>query len=623
MKPFFSKPVSLSTYIFAWIAASGFLICLAWVAGAMILDSRSYQRDRMEDADRIAALLVKLSEESFTSNRWTETEKILNAVTESDSQILSSRVLDLTGAVVASCDRCPDILPASGSDHGAGAGIGGTHTMGSGPGEGFFVAREIRSPNSGRRIGTLEVRYSGKEFGTARKTRILGYAATFLVLTGIMLVVVRFSVKFAIIPGVRIMEQVRKATLSDEEISLRGTGITELDEMGRILEHSFRTLRRAQAMLEEHVRTRAMSEMAFGVAHDFNNYLAAIVANRESVERMLAESPVPVKKIRESLASIEKAALDAETLIRKVFLLGRHPEEEPEQALIRADSLVSEAVSILEGKWKSESARRGIRYAVRKQSEPLEMTGVPGDLRTALINLLANALDAMPSGGAVDVGALRTGDSVTFFVEDTGPGVEEGLREKIFEPFFTTKAPHGTGLGLAIVKRVAAAHGGTTSCLPRKDGARGTRFELTIPFLREGRPEAPRPPLPPDGETLHSRKILLVDDDELVLEAMANILQHLGQRVDLYSNGLEALAAFRDKRHPVVISDIGMTPINGFEVARRVKEIAPETTVILISGWSLEKDEVRRSGTVDHFLPKPFRLNDVREMLRNIPQRKG
>ncbi|HBO69019.1 MAG TPA: hypothetical protein DD658_02270, partial [Deltaproteobacteria bacterium] len=248
----------------------------------------------------------------------------------------------------------------------------------------------------------------------------------------------------------------------------------------------------------------------------------------------------------------------------------------------------------------------------------------PRALQQVLLNVLTNASDALEGREAprIRITVLAAGSMVSIQVQDNGIGIDEHRQKELFRPFYTTKE-HGTGLGLAIVKRVAAAHGGTTSCLPRKDGARGTRFELTIPFLREGRPEAPRPPLPPDGETLHSRKILLVDDDELVLEAMANILQHLGQRVDLYSNGLEALAAFRDKRHPVVISDIGMTPINGFEVARRVKEIAPETTVILISGWSLEKDEVRRSGTVDHFLPKPFRLNDVREMLRNIPQRKG
>lgn len=621
MKPIFSKPVSLSSYIFAWIAASGFLLCLAWVGGAVLLDARGSRREKIESADRIAAVLAGLSEESFYGNRWTEVEKTLNAVAAADPRILSTRVLDLTGAVVATCDRC--LFPSPAANR-----ISGGEGMGTGDGTPrqrtpLLISREIRSPNSGKRIGTLEVRFSEAEFGLAWRYRLLGYLVVFLAITAVMLVVVRQSVRFAIAPGIRMMEQVRRATLSDGEISLQGTGILELDEMGKTLEKSFRTLRRAQAMLEDHVRSRAMSEMAFGVAHDFNNYLAAIVANRERVEGMLSQAPLPLPRIRESLAAIEQAAQEAETLIRKVFLLGRHPEEAPARALFRADALVSEAVSILEGKWKIEAARRGIRYSVRKAAEPVETTGVQSDLRTALINLLANAIDAMPSGGAVDIGVFRTGDSVTFFVEDAGPGVPEDLREKIFEPFFTTKAPHGTGLGLAIVKRVAAAHGGTASCLPRGDGAGGTRFELTIPLLREGAPDAAPPVSSPDEEALPAWEILLVDDDEPVREAMANILRHLGQRVDLFSNGLEAVAAFERKRYPVVVSDIGMTPINGFEVARRVREIAPETTIVLVSGWTMEKEELRKQSAVDHFLPKPFRIHDVREILRKIAGEKG
>lgn len=608
MKPIFSRPASLSSYIFAWIAASGFLLCLAWVGGAILLDARGNRREKLESADRIAAILAGVSEESFYRNRWTEVEKTLNAVAAADPRILSTRVLDLTGAVVATCDLCKNPSPAAKRMSGRAS---------------WLVSRQIRSPNGARKIGTLEVRYSTEEFGVAWRYRLLGYLGVFLTITAVMLVVVRQSVRFAIAPGIRMMEQVRRATLSDGEIGLQGTGILELDEMGKTLEKSFRTLRRAQAMLEDHVRSRAMSEMAFGVAHDFNNYLAAIVANRERVEGMLSENPLPLKKIRESLASIEQAAQDAETLIRKVFLLGRHPEEAPARTRFRTDSLVSEAVSILEGKWKSESARRGIRYSVRKAAEPVEATGVQGDLRTALINLLANALDAMPSGGVVDIGVFREGDSVTFFVEDVGPGVPEELREKIFEPFFTTKAPHGTGLGLAIVKRVAAAHGGTASCLPRKDGGEGTRFELTIPLVREGAPDASRPVSSPDEEALPAWEVLLVDDDEQVREAMANILHHLGQRVDLFSNGPEAVAAFERKRHPVVISDIGMTPINGFEVARRVREIAPETTIVLVSGWTMEKEELRQQSAVNHFLPKPFRIRDVREIFRKIAEERG
>lgn len=606
MKPIFSRPVSLSTYIFAWIAAAGFLLCLAWVTGAILLDAQSSRREMIVSAERIASVLAGLSEESFYANRWSEVEKTLNAMAAADPRILSTRVLDRTGAVVAACDRCRE--PSSGFSLQKSS---------------LLVTRDIRSPNSGKTIGTLDVRFSGKEFGMAWRYRLFGYLGVFLAITAVMLAVVRLSVRIAIAPGIRMMEQVRRATLSNGEISLQGTGILELDEMGKTLEKSFRTLRKAQALLEDHVRSRAMSEMAFGVAHDFNNYLAAIVANRERVEGLLLEEPLPRDRIREALAAIEQAAQEAEALIRKVFLLGRHPEEAPARTLFRADSLVSEAVSILEGKWKIGAARRGIRYSVHTAAEPIEASGVPSDLRTVLFNLLANALDAMPSGGALDVGVFRAGDSITFFVEDTGPGVPEDLREKIFDPFFTTKAPHGTGLGLAIVKRVAAAHGGTVSCLPRRDGSGGTRFELTIPLLRAEVPAAPPPDAAPDEEALPAWEILLVDDDELVREAMANILRHLGQRVDLFSNGLEAVAAFERKRYPVVVSDIGMTPINGFEVARRVRAMSTETTIVLVSGWTMEAEELRKETIVNHFLPKPFRLNDVREVLRKISRERG
>ncbi|MCL5966850.1 MAG: response regulator, partial [Deltaproteobacteria bacterium] len=229
-------------------------------------------------------------------------------------------------------------------------------------------------------------------------------------------------------------------------------------------------------------------------------------------------------------------------------------------------------------------------------------------------NMIGNALDAMPDGGTVSAGADRDGDNVVFFVEDEGSGVPEAIRDKIFEPFFTTKAPHGTGLGLAVVRKIAAAHGGSAGCLPRPDGRPGTRFFVSIPLEPPASVPAPAQEAAPRGEPVR-HDVLLVDDDPLVLEAMEEILRHLGHSVTSCRSGPEALEALGKGSYSVVLSDIGMSPMNGFEVARRVRAASPDTRIVLMSGWSMEDREQEAYGFVDRFLQKPFRRKDVAEVL--------
>jgi len=588
---------------------AGLAAALLAAAAAYVVESRTHRAEREGEADRTARLLAVTCEDAFFRNDWPAIEKVLRFVGESRPDLLAARIADMAGAVVADWSARPGLWfpppPPGGAAEGGGRRVAAGKSA-------LLAARPIVSPRTGRRIGFLEILFDEERFLSARRARTAWYAGAFLSVGLFVLLVMRVSVERALAPARRVVEGIRAAAYASGPAPTARTGVAELDELTGVFAEVYEQVRRAQRLAEESARARAMSEMAFGVAHDFNNFLAAIVMNHERIHEALGTHPVPVEVLREAAANIDVAARNAEALIRKIFLLGRHPGEAAERVRFRCDVVVGEAVSVLEGMWRAAAQRRGVRYEVLEESEPVEAFGAAEDIRSTLVNLIVNALDAMPGGGAVTVGVLRDGEQATFFVEDEGPGVPAKIRDRIFEPFFTTKAPHGTGLGLAVARRVAAAHGGRVECLPRRDGRRGARFVLSIPL--EAPPAAadtrPRSSSPfPGGR----RRVLVVDDDPMVLAAARAMVESLGHSVAACRSAEEALAALSEGDYDTVLSDIGMAPTNGFELARRVKAARPGTFVILMSGWHLDETEDRSAA--DCFLPKPFRREDVARVL--------
>jgi CheY-like chemotaxis protein/anti-sigma regulatory factor (Ser/Thr protein kinase) len=251
-----------------------------------------------------------------------------------------------------------------------------------------------------------------------------------------------------------------------------------------------------------------------------------------------------------------------------------------------------------------------VRVETRLGAVP-RVEGHPAELREVLTNLILNALDALPDGGTLSLVTRAVGNHVEIVVADSGVGMPEAVRRRIFEPFFTTKGPRGTGLGLAMAYGIVTRHGGQIT-VESQEG-RGTEFTIRLPAARRA-PPAPAPgmALPPE----RAARVLVIDDEPEVRDTLADILQAEGHQVVATSSGAEGLARFGEDGFDLVMTDLAMPAMSGWQVAEAVQARVPGLPVVLVTGWGVEvpADQLRKSG-VARVLTKPFRLDSVRELL--------
>lgn len=239
-------------------------------------------------------------------------------------------------------------------------------------------------------------------------------------------------------------------------------------------------------------------------------------------------------------------------------------------------------------------------------------------LREAVLNLVLNALDAQPNGGAIRLVAERKGSNVELSVADTGVSIAPEVQSRIFEPFFTTKGERESGLGLAMVHSIVERHGGTTSVSGRP--GEGTTFTLQFPAegaanVVEGVPTAIM-----QARELPNLRVLAVDDEAPLAQLVAALLRLRGHRVVTANSGEEALDLIRNQPFDLVLSDLGMgAGMTGWELATEVRALHPDIAFVLATGWGAEIDpqEARGRG-VDAVLAKPFRGAQLERLIESL-----
>jgi GAF domain-containing protein/CheY-like chemotaxis protein len=367
---------------------------------------------------------------------------------------------------------------------------------------------------------------------------------------------------------------------------------------------AFSELRAAQDQLVRTEKLRAMGEMASGVAHDFNNVLSAILGR---AQLMLTRVEDP--KLRQWIHVIERATLDGARTVRRLQDFTRIRRDHPVVPM-DVNQVVQQTLEATESSWRQESRSRGIEIdVVTSLAAPLpEISGDPAELREALTNLVLNALDAMPGGGTLALSTRESDGHVEVTVRDTGTGIPAAIRHKIFDPFFTTKGPKGTGLGLSMTYGIIARHGGRISV--ESEEGHGATFRLIFPIsdTADERPSVP----PPIAVRAPSLRCLVVDDEEAVATVLGDMLLAEGHRVDVVDNGQEALERFREAQFDLVLTDLAMPGMSGWEVARAIKDVRTTACVVLVTGFGVElSGEDLRKNSVDLVLAKPVRLQDI------------
>jgi GAF domain-containing protein/CheY-like chemotaxis protein len=372
------------------------------------------------------------------------------------------------------------------------------------------------------------------------------------------------------------------------------------------LRAALRTVEESQQRIVQGERLRALGELAGGVAHDFNNVLAIIVGRAE----VLGET-VRGGDEQRHLQVILKVAQDAAQTVRRIQEFTRMRRARPMQALdLRA--LVEEVAEVTRSRWKDEAQARGITYDLRVEAQPVPIVaGDRSEIREALTNILFNALDAMPGGGTVTLRTGVEGDHVVGVIQDTGVGMSPEVCQRIFDPFFSTKGERGTGLGLSVVYGIVTRHGGDVRV--ESEEGRGSVFTLRLPL---GGDAVEAAPAPPSSTAPTTGRVLVIDDEPLVVESLCDLLRRDGHTVTSCTSGEAGLACLATTPFDLVITDLGMPGMSGWEVARTVKARRPGVRVAMITGWGdqIDADQAERDD-VDYVVAKPFRRADIRRIV--------
>lgn len=359
-------------------------------------------------------------------------------------------------------------------------------------------------------------------------------------------------------------------------------------------------------------KLRALGQLASGVAHDFNNALTAILGRAQLMRRQVKDV-----SLTHNLDVIQTAAEDAAATVRRIQTFARQsPAKEFE--LLDASSLLRDAIEITRTRWQNEARLRGLRYDVELHAEyPNYVLGSASELREVFVNLIVNAVDAMPLGGQLTISCERTDDRLTLSFTDTGLGMTEDVRERIFEPFYTTKGALGTGLGLAVSYGIIERHEGVFNV--ESEVGRGTTFEIRLPAADQTSAIESKPATP---QGMPAMKMLVIDDEEFVRETLADMLTMLGHSVTAVEGGREALEKLSAENFELVFTDLSMPGMDGWEVAREIRRrFGADLSIILVTGHGIGTpvtpgDEHLINGIIG----KPFDFDQVSEIIATVTQ---
>ncbi len=391
------------------------------------------------------------------------------------------------------------------------------------------------------------------------------------------------------------------------------------------LQKAYDDLRQTQQAIMQQERLKALGQMASGIAHDINNAISPVALYTES---LLEREPNLSPRARDYLTTIQHAIEDVSHTVARMREFYRQRETELTLVPVKLNQLLQQVIDLSRARWSDMPQQRGVNINMETSFAPdlPPVMGVESEIREALVNLIFNAVDAMPEGGTL---TLRTRYSaqptktVHIEVSDSGVGMDESTRRRCLEPFFTTKGERGTGLGLAMVYGIVRRHNAEIEI----DSAvgKGTTMRINFPVPAGKNVEAILTDAP---FVIPSRlRLLIVDDDPLLIKSLTDTLTGDGHQIVTANGGQEGIDAFRkaferDEIFSAVITDLGMPYVDGRRVAATIKGISAKTPVIMLTGWG---QRLMAEGDipphVDKVLNKPPKLRELREALAQcVPQ---
>lgn len=387
------------------------------------------------------------------------------------------------------------------------------------------------------------------------------------------------------------------------------------------LQNAYDEQRQSQQSVMQQERLRALGQMASGIAHDINNAISPVALYTESMiehEKHLSATG------RDHLITIQRAIDDVARTVSRMREFYRPREAHSELVRVSLNDLVVQTIDLTRARWSDMPQSRGIDIRMQKilSADLPVVLGSESEIRDALTNLIFNAIDAMLEGGTLTVRTAPIGAlAACVEVSDTGCGMDDQTRRRCLEPFFTTKGERGTGLGLAMVYGMVQRHSAQLQI--DSEVGKGTTVRVVFPAAKAPVTAAVMPAAVAP-RALRALRILVIDDDPLLLESLRDAFESDGHQVTTADGGQVGIDRFRaalDSSEPfeVVVTDLGMPQIDGRKVAAAVRAASAAVPIILLTGWGqrlLAENDV--PPEVNKVLSKPPRLLDLRTALAEV-----
>ena len=368
--------------------------------------------------------------------------------------------------------------------------------------------------------------------------------------------------------------------------------------------HDITKRKKMEETLLQSEKLKSLGVITAGVAHEFNNILAVILGTAELLDSGFEDD----QELKKGLNDIIVAGENGAGIVKDMLSYVKSQEEAGISNYTPFDirCLLEEAINFTSHRWESMAQAKGVDYQIYREDmrEIPEVLCSHAELLGVFINIINNALDAMPDGGRLSFSTSSNDDTVFISISDTGIGMPEDVRRKIFDPFFTTRRPLGTGLGMSVSYGVIMRHGGKIEA--ESEEGNGTTFNLSIP-IRKG---AVQKVVPPEherrvtGKKLH---ILVVDDNKDICDIVDGVLTRGGHAVTSVDNGAEAIELAGEKDFDLVLCDLLMPDVQGYDVVEALNKLDKIPKIGLMTGWADLKPIDEEGFEVDFILKKPFK----------------
>jgi PAS domain S-box-containing protein len=341
-------------------------------------------------------------------------------------------------------------------------------------------------------------------------------------------------------------------------------------------------------------KLNALGEMAGGVVHNFNNILSVILGYLDVVSLEKTED-----QCRKVFLGIRQAALDGTEMVKRIQNFSQK-RNDGDREVVDLNDIIHNVLEYLRPRFVSAENR--ITLITRLGNIP-PVSVIPFEMREVLNNIIINALDAMPDEGVLTIRSSFRKGMVSVEIIDTGLGMSEETKRHLFEPFFTTKRDKGTGIGMSVSYAIVTKFGG--EILVESSESAGTRISVLLPPLDErpqvtgisGVPESP-------GKAY---RILVLDDEENICEILREFLSRDGHEVITADRGKSGIDLLETREFDILITDLNMPGVSGWDIACRVRRQFPDTFIIMLTGWGMQVEQRnRRERVVDRILNKPI-----------------